>query len=54
VDEALKHASNPHEFNLYVSGVEGASDTTWRPLQPTVGATPPAPAPAKSLRTLKR
>lgn len=36
LDEALAHATNPHEFQLYVAGVEGASETKWRTLETPV------------------
>ena len=52
LDEALRHASNPHEFQLHVSGVAGASETTWKTVQTGTGpeATPSAARPVRTLR----
>lgn len=52
LDEALRHASNPHEFQLHVSGVAGASETTWKTVEPGSGpeSTQPAARPLRSLR----
>lgn len=52
LDEALRHASNPHEFQLHVSGVAGASETTWKTVQTGTGpeATPSATRPVRTLR----
>jgi twitching motility protein PilT len=57
LDEALRHATNPHEFNLQVAGIEGASDTTWRAVGPTaanLGAVQSPAPPANPLRSLRR
>ncbi|MBM3318192.1 MAG: PilT/PilU family type 4a pilus ATPase, partial [Candidatus Eisenbacteria bacterium] len=51
LDEALKHATTPTEFELRLKGIEATSDQTWEAIDQRRGEGPaagaPAPAPAR-------
>ncbi len=49
-EEALRFASNPHEFSLQISGIEGTSDTVWKSIEDPSSMAQARKATVRSLR----
>jgi twitching motility protein PilT len=40
LEDALRSSTNPHEFNLRIKGIQGASDKTWERFEDTAADKP--------------